>query len=53
MFRKKNKKIKAPVLQIDSGVIIYNNSFICIKNISLISILETRSNNSWILAIII
>lgn len=53
MAKNKDKKIYTPALQVDDEVIIYRDSFICIKNISLISISEIPSNTSWIWAIII
>lgn len=53
MVKNKDKKINTPSLQVYDGVIVYSNSFICIRNISLVSISEIPPNTSWIWAIVI
>ncbi len=50
---KKNQKINVPTLLVDKDVISYGNSFICTKNISLITISAIPSNKTWIIAIIV
>lgn len=50
--RKKDQQIKVPGLKVDNNIISYANSFICLKNISLISISPIPANGSWVIAII-
>ncbi|GAB5081754.1 hypothetical protein Osc1_09270 [Hominimerdicola sp. 21CYCFAH17_S] len=47
------KELTVPSIQISNNVITYNDSFICIDNISLITISPVPSNKSWIYACII
>lgn len=42
----KNEQIQIPSIQIDKNVIKYGNSFICIDNISLITISPIPSNRT-------
>lgn len=49
----KNEKVKAPIIQVDKNILSYGNSFICIDNISLVTISPIPSNKSWILAILL
>lgn len=50
--RKKDQQINVPGLKVDNNIISYSNSFICLKNISLISISPIPANGSWVIAII-
>ncbi len=49
----KNEKVNVPSIQIDKNIISYSNSFICIDNISLISVSPIPSNMTWIGAVIL
>nr|DAO66986.1 MAG TPA: hypothetical protein [Caudoviricetes sp.] len=52
-MQKKEKQMRVSSIQIDENVIIYENSFINIDNISLITISPIPSNISWIGAILL
>lgn len=49
----KNEKVKVPIIQVDKNILSYGNSFVCIDNISLVTISSIPSNKSWILAILL
>lgn len=49
---KKDQQVVVPGITVDKNVIVYGNSFICVDNISLITISQIPSNRSWIAATI-
>lgn len=49
----KNKQVNVPSITVDKNIIIYENSFICTDNISLITVSPIPQNTSWIFAIIL
>lgn len=54
MFGKKmDKKIKIPELLVDKDVISYGESFICTKNVSMVSISPIPASRWWILGLLL
>lgn len=49
----KNEKVRFPMIQVDKNILSYGYSFICIDNISLVTISTIPSNKSWIFAILL
>lgn len=49
----KNKRINVSGIVVDKNVITYGDSFICVDNISLITISPIPSNKSWIVALLL
>lgn len=54
MFSKKmDKKVKYPELLVDKDVISYGESFICTRNVSMVSISQIPKNRWWILGLLL
>lgn len=50
---KKDQQLTVPGLKVQKNIISYGDSFICAKNVSLISISPIPANGSWIVAILL
>lgn len=50
---KKDQQLTVPGLKVQKNIISYGDSFICAKNVSLISISPIPANGSWIIAILL